>query len=173
MNEAALKCLKERRSIRAYKAEQVGEVALQAVLEAGLYTPTAMGKQSPKMVVVQDAALLAKLSKMNADVMNATSDPFYGAPMVVIVFADSSIPTYVYDGSLVMGNLMNAAHAVGLGSCWIHRAKEMFESEEGKALKAQWGMAESYVGIANCILGYTDGEYPKPKERKADYIVRT
>ena len=99
-------------------------------------------------------------------------DPFYGAPVILIVLANKNIPTHVYDGSLVMGNLMLAADAVGLGSCWIHRAREVFASEEGKVLKAEWGVPESYVGIGHCVLGYRSGEYPKAKARKDGFVIR-
>lgn len=171
MNEV-LKCLKERRSVRKYRAEQVKEEQLEQILEAGMYAPTGMGMQSPIMVVVQDPETVAKLSKMNAAVMGVNSDPFYGAPTVIVVLADRSRGTYLEDGSLVMGNLLNAAYALGVDSCWIHRAKEMFESEEGKELLKQWGIEGDYVGIGNCILGYRDGELPQPKERKQNYVYR-
>lgn len=171
MNEV-LKCLKERRSVRKYRAEQVKEEQLEQILEAGMYAPTGMGMQSPIMVAVQDPETVAKLSKMNAAVMGVNSDPFYGAPTVIVVLADRSRGTYLEDGSLVMGNLLNAAYALGVDSCWIHRAKEMFESEEGKELLKQWGIEGDYVGIGNCILGYRDGELPQPKERKQNYVYR-
>lgn len=167
-----LKDLKTRRSIRAYKPEQITEEELNQVLEAGLYAPTGMGRQSPVMVVVQDPDMVKKLSAMNAAVMGVSSDPFYGAPTVIVVLADSTIPTYREDGSLVMGNLLNAAHAAGLGSCWIHRAREVFSSEEGKALLKEWGLDDRYEGIGHCILGYSDGEYPEAKPRKEGYIIR-
>lgn len=171
MNDV-LKCLKERRSIRKYKKQQITDQELEQILEAGMYAPTALGMQSPIMVVVQDPETIQTLSKMNAAVMGADSDPFYGAPTVVIVLADRSRPTYVEDGSLVMGNLMNAAHALGLGSCWIHRAKEEFESEEGKALLKKWGIDGDYVGVGHCILGYAADEPGEPKPRKENYSVR-
>ncbi len=171
MNEV-LKCLKERRSIRKYKNEQIKEEELNLILEAGTYAATGMGMQSPIMVVVQDAETIAQLSKMNAAVMGADSDPFYGAPTVVIVLADRSRGTCVEDGSLVMGNLMNAAFAIGVDSCWINRAKEVFDTEEGKAFLKKWGIEGDYVGVGNCILGYRDCELPQPKERKANYIYR-
>lgn len=133
MNNEVLNAIKTRRSIRKYKAEQITDEQLDAILEAGTYAATGMGKQSPVIVVVQKPELIAKLSKMNAAVMGTTSDPFYGAPTVLIVLADPERGTYVEDGSLVMGNLMLAAHAVGVDSCWIHRAKEEFASPEGKA----------------------------------------
>lgn len=171
MNEV-LACLKERRSIRKYKNEQIKDCELEQILEAGMYAPTGMGMQSPIMVVVQDAETIAKLSKMNAAVMGGDGDPFYGAPTVVIVLADASRGTYVEDGSLVMGNLLNAAYSVGVDSCWIHRAKEVFETEEGKALLKQWGIGGNYVGIGNCLLGYRDCELPQARPRKENYIYR-
>ena len=172
MNET-LKVLKERRSIRKYKKDQINEDQLNQILEAATYAPTGMGKQSPIMVVVQDEGTIKELSKMNAEVTGTNSDPFYGAPTVVVVLADrGSRPTYIEDGSLVMGNLMNAAYAVGVDSCWVHRAKEVFESERGKELLKKWGVEGDYVGIGHCILGYRDCEYPKAKPRKENYIVR-
>ena len=171
--EATLKDLKERRSIRAYKPEQIREEELQKILEAGIYAPTGMGMQSPKIVVVQDKETRDLLSKLNAHYLgNEGCDPFYGAPTVLVVLASRERPTCVEDGSLVLGNLMNAAQAVGVGSCWIHRAREVFDSEEGKALLKQWGIEGDYVGVGHCILGYpADGAVPEAKPRKDDYIV--
>lgn len=171
MNEA-MKNLLERRSVRGYKKDLVPADVLDEILEAGKYAPSGMGQQKTLMVVTQDPELVAKLSRMNADVMGAKSDPFYGAPTVVIVFADSEQGTCVENGSLVMGNLMNAAHAVGVDSCWIHRAREVFDSEEGKALKAEWGVPEPYIGIGHCVLGYRSGEYPEAKARKDGFVIR-
>ena len=172
MNET-IKNLLERRSVRGYKEDLVPEEVLNEILEAGEYAPSGMGQQGTLMVVTQNPELVAKLSKMNADVMGTESDPFYGAPTVVVVFADSNMPTCVENGSLVMGNLMNAAHALGVDSCWIHRAREVFASEEGKALKAEWGVPESYVGIGHCVLGYPalplDSLHAAP--RKDDYVT--
>lgn len=170
--EATLNDLKTRRSIRAYKPEQIKEEELQKILEAGTFAPTGMGKQSPVIVVVQDPETIRQLSKMNAAVMGTDSDPFYGAPTVLVVLADRERHTCVEDGSLVMGNLMNAAHAVGVGSCWIHRAREVFDSEEGKKLLKKWGLEGDYIGVGHCILGYpADGAVPEAKPRKKDYIV--
>lgn len=170
MNET-LNTLKTRRSIRKYKDQQVPEDLLEKILEAGTYAPSGMGQQASKMVVVRDKGLVSKISKMNAKIMGTDSDPFYGAATVVIVFSDTKRSTHVEDGSLVMGNLMNAAHAVGIDSCWIHRAREVFETEEGKKLKEQWGVPKDYIGIGNCILGYRDCEYPEAAPRKEDYIL--
>ncbi len=163
--------LKTRRSIRSFKTEQIQEEVLKAILEAGMYAPTGMNAQSPLMVVVQEKEQIKKLSELNAKVMGVQTDPFYGAPTVVIVFADKNRGTYIEDGSLVMGNLMNAAHALGIGSCWIHRAREVFASEEGRKIAREWGVSENYVGIGNCVLGYVEGDYPEAKPRKEDYII--
>lgn len=153
MNEI-IKGLKERRSCRAYKSEQIKKEEIESVLEAGIWAPTGMNRQHTKLVCVTEGDMVKKLSQMNAAVMGGTNDPFYGAPCVIIVFGDSNVYTYVEDASLAMGNMLNAAHSLGLGSCWIHRAKEMFESEEGKALMEKWGIPDSYKGVGNCILGY-------------------
>ncbi|HIZ08299.1 MAG TPA: nitroreductase [Candidatus Eubacterium avistercoris] len=165
--------LKERRSCRKYLPQQIKEEELNAILEAGTYAPTGMGAQSPVIVVVQKPELIEKISKMNAKVMGQDIDPFYGAPTVLIVLADTQRPTYLYDGALVMGNLMNAAQAVGVDSCYIFRAKEVFASEEGKALLKEWGIPEHYEGIGNCILGYrAEGGVKEAAPRKVDYIIR-
>ena len=168
MNEA-LKAIYERRSIRKYKPQQISREELDAVVKAGVCAPTGMNRQSPIIVVVQNSDDLAYLSKLNAKVRNSTADPFYGAPTVLVVLAETDSSFAVQDGSLVMGNLMNAASAIGLGSCWINRAKEVFETEEGKALLKKWGVEGNYVGVGNCILGYAD-EAPEMKPRKANYV---
>lgn len=168
-----LQDLKTRRSCRKYRPEQIKEEELNAILEAGTYAPTGRGRQSPVIVAVQDKATVAKLSKLNAAVMGGGSDPFYGAPTVVVVLADKTVHTYLEDGALVMGNLLNAAHAVGVDSCFIYRAKEVFETQEGKALLKQWGLGDNYAGIGNCILGYAaDGGTVKAAPRKSNYIIR-
>lgn len=164
--------MKERRSIRAYRKEQITQEELDAVLDAGTYAPSGMGRQSARIVAVQDTETVALLSKLNAKVMGANSDPFYGAPTVVIVFGDKNVGTYLEDGALVMGNLLLAAYAVGLGACWIHRAREVFEMPEGRALMDKWGIPHHFVGIGHCILGYADGELPRAKTRKSDYILK-
>ena len=173
MENIVLKAMEERRSIRKFKSVQVEEDALQAILRAGTFAATGMNKQSPIMIVVQDEETRELLRKMNASVMgNPMADPFYGAPTIIIVLADRNVSTHVEDGSLVMGNLMLAAHAVGVDSCWIHRARQEFESEEGKVLLAKWGIEGDYVGIGHCILGYRDCEYSEAKPRKENYIYR-
>ena len=162
--------MKTRRSIRKYKPYMIPEDVLNRIIEAGTYAATGMGKQSPIIIAVTNKEIRDKFSKMNAEIMGVDSDPFYGAPVVLIVLADKARPTYVYDGSLVMGNLMLAAHAEGIGSCWIHRAKEEFESAEGKAFLKSLGIEGDYEGIGHCVLGYTDGEEPKAMPRKENYV---
>ena len=163
--------LLNRRSIRRYKEDQVPDELLDQVLTAGLYAPTGMNRQNIIMVAVRDKETRDQLSRMNAAVMGSDRDPFYGAPCVIVVLGDPEIYPVVENGSLVLGNLMNGAYAVGLGSCWIHRAKQTFETEEGKALLRKWGLKDDLVGIGNCILGYAD-ESPEAKPRLDGRIVK-
>lgn len=165
-----LEKIKTRRSVRKYKSDMIPQEALDKILEAGTYAATGMGAQSPIIIAVTNKEVRDKLSKLNASVMGTDSDPFYGAPVVLIVLADKSRGTYLYDGSLVMGNLMLAAHELGLGSCWIHRAKEEFESPEGKEILQSLGITGDYEGIGHCILGYADGPEPDAKPRKDSYV---
>ena len=160
-----------RRSVRKYTEQQVADAQLDAVLEAGLYAPTAKNNQKPVMVAVRDKETRDLLSKMNAQVMGVETDPFYGAPCVIVVLADPDFPTWIDDGSLVLGNLLNAAHALGLGSCWINRARECFDLPEGKQLLKKWGLPENYRGVGNCILGYA-AEAPEAKPRAEGRILK-
>ena len=166
--------IKTRRSCRKYLPQQIKDAELDTVLEAATWAPTGHGTQSPRMVVVQDAALVKELSALNAQVMGAKHDPFYGAPTAVIVFADATCHTGRADAANVMSTLLLAAHAVGLGSCWINRAYEMFDLPEGFELQKKWGLADNYEGFAIAILGYRaeGGTVATPKPRKADYIIR-
>ena len=159
-----------RRSIRKYRQDPIPEEILNKILEAGTYAPTGMNKQAPIILAVTNREMRDRLSKMNAAVMGVESDPFYGAPVVLVVLANKEVRTAIYDGSLVMGNLMLAAHELGVGSCWIHRAKEVFATDEGKALLKKWGIAGEYVGIGNLILGYREGDLPAVRPRKDNYI---
>ncbi len=161
--------MKSRRSIRKFKPDMISKEAIDQIISAGTYAATGMNKQSPIIIAVTNKEVRDRLSKLNAEIMGTTGDPFYGAPVVLIVLADKNRPTRVYDGSLVMGNLMLAAHALGIGSCWIHRAKEEFERPEGKALLESLGIEGEYEGIGHCVLGYADGEYPKASERKGNW----
>lgn len=165
--------LKERRSCRKYEARQVAEEDLQAVLEVGTYAPTGHGSQSPRMVVVQEPALIRKLSALNAEVMGTTRDPFYGAPTAIVVFEDTTNPTGHEDACMVMANLLNAAHAVGLGSCWINRGRQMFELPGAAGILESWGLEPQMAGLAICILGYpAEGGIAPAKPRKDNYIIR-
>lgn len=171
MNEA-LRNIVTRRSIKKYKPDMPPQELIDQVVEAGTHAPTGMNRQSPIILEVTDKSIRDKLSKMNAEIMGANNDPFYGAPVVLVVLADKSVGTYMYDGTLVMENLLLAANAVGLGSCWIHRAKEEFESEEGKAILRRLGIEGDYEGIGHCILGYPDGDIPAEKPRKQNWVYK-
>ena len=170
MEKKFLEIIRTRRSYRSYKPEQITDEQLNAVLEAGTYAPTSRGLQSPFIVAIQNEELKARLAKMNAEIMGVTTNPYYDAPTYVLVFVPSDAPNGIQDASLVMENMMLAAHAQGLGSCWIHREREMFATEEGKELMKQWGLPEGLVGIAALALGYPNGEPSPAKPRKEGYI---
>lgn len=172
MKNELLELLKSRRSVRGYKPDAVPEEALDAVLEAGTYAPTGGGAQSPVIVAVRDKAVRDNLMSLNAKVMGKDTDPYYGAPVVVLVLADGGRNTCVEDGSCVLENMMLAAHAVGLASVWVHREKEIFESPEGKALLKQWGLPETLRGVGSIALGYAAGPLPEAAARKEGYIVK-
>ena len=159
-----------RRSIRKYKPDMLPKETINEIIKAGTFAASGMNKQPSIVVAVTNKDLRDRLSAMNAKIMGTTSDPFYGAPVVLIVLADKSSGTYLYDGSLVMGNLMLAAHSLGVGSCWIHRAKEEFESSEGKEILRALGIEGDYEGIGHCILGYIDGEEPPAHPRKENTV---
>ena len=171
MNET-IKTLLERRSIRKFKPEQIGEEALNAILEAGMYAPSGANQQSALFVVVQDKETLKKLSAMNASVLGKDIDPYYGAPTVILVFADKTKVTPVEDASLAIGNMLNAAASLGIGSCWVHRTKQMFETTEGKDFLRKWGVSGDHIGVGSCILGYPDGKHPKAAPRKDNSVIR-
>lgn len=156
MNEA-LKVIIERSSCNKYKPEHLTREELDLIVKAGLNAPSGMNMQTPRFVVVQNPEMVKKLSAMNAAVMGRDGDPFYGAPDVIIVLV-KKVCTYAQDGSLAMGNMLNAAYAMGLGARWINRAKEMFETAEGKALLKEWGLEEDLEGVGCCIVGYPDME---------------
>ena len=164
-----LEIIRTRRSYRSYKAEQITDEQLNAVLEAGTYAPTSRGLQSPFIVAIQNEALKARLAKMNAEIMGVTTNPYYDAPTYVLVFVPADAPNGVQDASLVLENMMLAAHAQGLGSCWIHREREMFATEEGKGLMREWGLPDGLVGIGALALGYPDGGPSPAKPRKEGY----
>lgn len=170
MNET-LYTLCHRRSIRKYRPEQVKEEELNAILEAGTWAPTGMGLQSPLIIAIQDPETIALLEERNAEIQKQPGGhPFYGAPTVVAVVADGENPNWLQDGSLVMGNMMNAAYSLGVGSCWVNRAKEFFDTLEGKRMLARWNIDRKYRGVGFCLLGYADCDDPVPKPRKEGYI---
>ena len=171
MNEV-IEAMRDRRSVRAYTDEVPSDELIERVVDAGLWAASGRGRQAPIVLAVTDRALRDRLSAMNARIMGAPegTDPFYGAPVVLVVLADRSVPTHVYDGSLVMGNLMLAAHELGLGSCWIHRAREEFDSPEGRQILAELGVEGDYEGIGHCVLGYA-AEVPEPKPRREGRLL--
>ena len=166
--------LKTRRSIRKFKDEQISDEDLKIILETGTYAPTGRGTQSPKIVVIQDEEKIKELSAWNRSFFPVEVpedlDQFYGAKTLLIVLADSEMPTWIEDGASVLAVLVNAAHAVGVGSCWIHRARDEFASPKGKELLNEWGIPERYEGVGHVVLGYADMEAPEPLPRKEDYI---
>ena len=170
MNTDLLTLMETRRSVRSFKPDMIPSDVIDQIIKAGTYAATGMNRQSPIIIAVTNKEMRDRLSRMNAKIMGSDKDPFYGAPVVLIVLAKKEAPTHVYDGSLVMGNLMLAAHALDIGSCWIHRAKEEFESEEGKELLRSLGIEGDYEGIGHCILGYADGDAPKAAPRKDSYV---
>lgn len=164
--------MKERRSIHKFKADMVPQETIDQIIEAGLYAASGKGEQAAIIVQVTNKELRNEIAEMNRKIggWNEGFDPFYGAPAILIVLGRKNWPTYVYDESLVMGNLMLAAHDLGIGSCWIHRAKEEFESQWGKDLLKSLGVEGEYEGIGHCALGYADGEAPKAAARKENRI---
>lgn len=170
MNET-LNVMETRRSYRNFDPEKsVSEADIQAIVKAGTYAASGMGKQSPIILAVTNKELRDKISAENAKIMGTSSDPFYGAPVILVVLADKNVPTHVYDGSLVMGNLMNAAESLGLGSIWIHRAKEEFESDFGKKILADLGIDGEYEGIGHCAIGYAAAPAKEAAPRKENYV---
>ena len=171
MNET-LHVLETRRSCRSFRPDMITQEELQAILKAGTYAPTGMGKQSPIILAVTDKKLRDRIAEENRKIggWDEGFDPFYGAPVILIVLADRSVRTYQYDGSLVMGNLLNAAESLGVAGIWIHRAKEEFESAEGKAILKSLGIEGEYEGIGHCVLGYPNGPLPQAAPRKKKFV---
>ena len=166
MNEI-INAMEERRSIRKFRSDMPSKDDIRLIIDAGLYAASGMGKQSSIVIAITNKELRDKISKDNCKIggWGENFDPFYGAPVILIVLANKDIPTYVYDGSLMMGNLMNAAHSLGLGSIWIHRAKEEFEQDGYKKLLKDLGIEGNYEGIGHCAIGYIDGENPSKPSR--------
>ena len=169
MENNFMQIIKTRRSCRHYRDEQVDDQLLHTVMEAGTYAPTGHGTQDPQIVAVQNPALKQRLAALNAQIMGVDSNPYYDAPTYLLVFASKDNPNAFQDGSCVLENMMLAAHAVGLGTCWIHREREMFETEEGKQLLKEWGIPENVIGVGALAIGYPDGEPSPAKPRKEGY----
>ena len=163
--------LKERRSCRKYKSELIPQESLNKILEAGTFAASGMGKQSAIIISITNKEIRDKVSELNARAMGKSGiDPFYGAPQIIVVLADKNIPTYTHDGSLVLGNMMAEAESIGVATRWIHRAKEVFESDEGKALLEKWGIKGDYVGIGNLAVALADAPKNAATPRKANYV---
>lgn len=167
-----IKAMKERRSIRKFKTDMPAKGDIEQIIEAGLYAANAMGKQATITVAVTNKELRDKLSAINCKIggWKEDFDPFYGAPVILIVLAEKDWKNRVYDGTLVMGNMMLAAHSLGLGSIWIHRAKEEFELPEYQQLLKTLGIEGEWEGIGHCAVGYIEGDMPKTAERKNNRV---
>ena len=169
--KSCMEIMLERRSVKKYKSDMPSKADIDKIIEAGLAAASGRNMQASVVVAITNKEIRDKLARDNAAVMGANADPFYGAPCVLVVLANKTAHTYVYDGSLTLGNMMLAAHELGLGSCWIHRAKEVMEKPEWQEWIASLGLEGEYEGIGNLVVGYLDGEYPAPKERKSGRVV--
>ena len=172
MTNEVLKTIKLRRSVRTYKPDAVPPELLQAVLEAGTYAPTGRGRQSPTIIAITTEKYRKEIARLNAEVMGQNTDPYYGAPVVILVLAEGTATTFVEDGSCVLENMMLAAASLGLGSVWVHREREIFDSEQGKKLLLEWGLPETLRGVGAIALGYPSAPSGEPSARKDNYIVR-
>ena len=172
MSNEVLNTIKTRRSIRAYKSDVISTELLDAVLEAGTYAPTGGGHQSPVIIAVTSEKYRKEIAQLNADVMGSTGDPYYGAPIIILVLADGTVSTFIEDGSCVLENMMLAAASLGLGSVWVHREREIFDSERGKALLREWGLPETLRGVGSIALGYPLEVPGEAAKRKENYIVQ-
>lgn len=169
MDNEVLKAIRERRSIRRFLEKQISDDELKSVLDAGTWAATGHGTQDPWIVAVQNPQLMQRLSAVNAEIMGITSNPYYDAPTIVLVFASADNYNRERDASLVLGNMMLAAHSIGLASCWINRVDEMFKRDELKALLKEWGLPDGLVGVGSLALGYAASQPRTVKERKTDY----
>ncbi len=171
MNET-IKNILTRRSVKKYKEEMPPMELIDEILKAGTYAPSGMNKQSPIIIAITNKEVRDKLASLNARIMGSQADPFYGAPVVLVVLADKKYPTYIYDGSVVIENMLIAAHSLGLGACWIHRAKEEFATAEGQEILKMLGINGEYEGIGHCIVGYALQDTIEDKPRKENYIYK-
>lgn len=169
MDNEVLKAIRERRSIRRFKPEQVTDEELKTILEAGTWAPTGHGSQDPWIVAVQNEALRKRLTQLNAQIMGVSNDPYYGAPTLVLVFASKDNENNYRDGSLVLGNMMLAAHSIGLASCWINREDKMFETAEGKQIMKELNLPDGLMGVGALSLGYAASQPHTVKPRKEEY----
>lgn len=171
MNEI-IKAMEERRSVRKFKPDMPERSDIEQIIEAGLYAANGRGRQTAIVIAVTNKALRDKISEDNRKIGGWADgfDPFYGAPVILIVLAEKHWPTAVHDGSLVLGNLMLAAHSLGLGSIWIHRAREEFETDEYKELLTHLCIEGEWIGIGHCAVGYADGEIPAPAKRRDNRV---
>lgn len=172
MENNVLQVIETRRSVRSFSQKAIPEELLDAVLRAGTYAPTGGGRQSPVIVAVKDAAYREEIARLNAEVMGKDTDPYYNAPIIILVLADGKASTFVEDGSCVLENMMIAAHSLDLGSVWVHREREIFDSEKGKKLLKDWNLPETLRGVGALALGYPEADLPKAAARKADYIIK-
>ncbi len=169
----AIEALTTRQSVKKFIPNKMPSTALlNTITQAATYAPSGMGRQSAIIIEITNTQMRNKIASLNAHFLGSTADPFYGAPVIIAVLANKNQATYVYDGTLVMANILTAAHALGLGACWIHRAKEVFACAEGQELLAQWGIEGDYEGIGFCALGYREGELRPQKPRKENYIYK-
>lgn len=170
--KSCMEIMLTRRSVKKYKADMMPQTAdIDKIIEAGLAAASGRNMQAPVIVAVTNKEIRDRLSRANAGIMGAAADPFYGAPCVLVVLAEKTAHTYVYDGSLSLGNMMLAAHELGLGSCWIHRAREVMAQDEWQEWIKELGLVGEYEGIGNLVVGYLDGEYPAEKPRKEGRVV--
>lgn len=172
MTNETLNTILTRRSCRKFKPDMITEEELQAVIEAGKFAPNGKGLQAGMIIAVTNKQIRDMISVVNCKIGGWADgfDPFYGAPVICIILADKTVPTHVYDGSLVAGNMMNAAASIGLGSIWIHRAKQEFDSDFGKSILKELGIEGEWEGIGHVALGYEDGPCAEAKERKENFV---
>lgn len=171
MENEVLKAIKVRRSVRKYQDMQIKPEELQTVLEAGTYAPSGRGAQCPVMVAVQNPQTVQQIVKMNAAVMGTDSNPYYEAPSLILVFVPKAQNTAIEDGSCVLNTMMLAAHSIGLASCWIHRERQMFETDEGRSLMKDWGIPDDHIGVGGLALGYAEEELPNAAPRRDGRII--
>ena len=171
MTNEVLKTIRSRRSVRAYRKNAVPQELISEICEAGTYAPTGGGRQSPTIIAVISEKYRNELTRLNAEVMGKDTDPYYGAPVIILVLAQGEADTFIEDGSCVLENMMLAAASLGLGSVWVHREREIFDNEKGKTLLREWGLPETLRGVGSIALGYPASTPGEPAKRKDDYVL--